>query len=199
MYLAGPPLVKMAHRPGGRRREPSAAPRCTAKLSAACLRLDLAVDEHRLRSGIGREIVGQLGLAAQGRPRSHRDSADAPLYDGRASCSGSPPSDMQASPSTCREVIARVVRRQPVPLSSSPTYGSSLVCAAGPRSYGYRIGILGNNGRPVSASRANKASSVHPAVQPVRTPRCSSSRTSPASWSARPPRKRRHHQERAPR
>ncbi|MEZ4316816.1 MAG: carboxyl transferase domain-containing protein [Myxococcota bacterium] len=145
MYLAGPPLVKMAtgeevddEQLGG------------AKMHSRVSGVSdyLATDEPDCIR-LGREIVGQLGLPA---PTPPTGPADAPLFDAEELL-GIASADLK-QPFDCREVIARIVDGSRFH-EFKPSYGSTLVTGWAELG-GYRVGILGNNGILFSES-ANKA------------------------------------------
>ena len=136
MYLAGPPLVKMAtgevvddEALGGAAMHSriSGVSDWMARDEADCLR-------------IGREIVGRVERGEQRAPPA--GSGDPPLYDpeellGVASADVRVPFDV-------REVIARVVDGSRM-LEFKPAYGSTLVTGWAEIG-GYRVGIVANNG-----------------------------------------------------
>jgi acetyl-CoA carboxylase carboxyltransferase component len=146
MYLAGPPLVKMATGEivddevlGGADMH--------SRVSGVS---DYLAEDERDCIRIGREIVGQLGWQKQG--PAPTGSGDAPLYDAEELL-GIASSDIKV-PFDCREVIARLVDGSR--FSEFKTlYGGTLVTGFA-EICGHRIGILGNNGILFSES-ANKA------------------------------------------
>jgi acetyl-CoA carboxylase carboxyltransferase component len=145
MYLAGPPLVKMAT---GEEVDDEAlgGAEMHSRLSGVCDQL--ARDEaDAIR--LGREIVGQLGLPA---PTAPTGPGDAPLFDADELL-GVASADLKR-PFDCREVIARLVDGSRFH-EFKPLYGPTLVTGWAELS-GYRVGILGNNGI-LFAESANKA------------------------------------------
>ena len=147
MYLAGPPLVKMAtgevvddETLGGAQMHSR-----TSGVS------DYLADSEQDCIRIGREIVGRFGL---GEP-AHRPTgpADEPLYDPEELI-GVASSDIRV-PFDCREVIARIVDGSRFS-EFKPLYGPTLVCGFAELG-GYRIGILGNNGILFSESSEKAA------------------------------------------
>ncbi|HHO53291.1 MAG TPA: acyl-CoA carboxylase subunit beta [Deltaproteobacteria bacterium] len=136
MYLAGPPLVKMAT---GEIVDDESLGGAAMHSRISGVSDWMATDERDCIR-LGRGIVGQLGLAHRGTPPT--GPADAPLYDpeellGIASADVKVPFDV-------REVIARVVDGSRF-LEFKPAYGSTLVTGWAELG-GHRIGILGNNG-----------------------------------------------------
>ncbi|MCB9689852.1 MAG: acyl-CoA carboxylase subunit beta [Alphaproteobacteria bacterium] len=145
MYLAGPPLVKMAT---GEVVDDEALGGAAMHSRVSGVSDWLARDE-RHAIALGRQIVGSLGWEGRG-PGPH-GRGEEPLYDpeellGIASADVKVPFDV-------REVIARVVDGSAF-LEFKPAYGSTLVCGWAEIG-GYRIGILGNNG-VLFAESANK-------------------------------------------
>ena len=145
VYLAGPPLVKMAT---GEEVEHEALGGAEMHSSLSGVSDFLAEDEtDAIR--LGREIVEALQWKKKG--PSPGESARLPLHDpedllGIVSSNVKKPFDV-------REVVARLVDGSEF-LEFKPLYGSSLVCGYASL-HGYRIGILGNNGILFSES-ANK-------------------------------------------
>ena len=144
VFLAGPPLVKMAI--GEEADEESlGGAELHARKSGLCDML--AADEpDALR--IGREIVASLGWRPAHEPAG---PADPPLYD-PAELRGVASADVRV-PFPAREVIARVVDGSRF-LEFKPLYGTTLVCGFA-SIHGYRVGVLANDGVLFSES-ANK-------------------------------------------
>jgi len=136
MYLAGPPLVKMAtgevvddETLGGAEMH--------ARISGVN---DYLAEDERDCIRIGRDLVGRLGHRCLG--PAPTGPGDAPIYDPE-DLLGIASDDLKI-PFDCREVIARVVDGSRF-MEFKPLYGASLVCGFADLA-GYRIGILGNNG-----------------------------------------------------
>jgi acetyl-CoA carboxylase carboxyltransferase component len=145
MYLAGPPLVKMAT---GEVVDDEALGGAEMHCRVSGVSDYLARDERDCLR-IGREIVGRLNWRKQG-PRP-TGAGDPPLYDpeellGIASADLRTPFDM-------REVIGRLVDSSRF-AEFKPLYGPTLVCGYA-ELCGYKVGILANNGILFSES-ANK-------------------------------------------
>lgn len=145
VYLAGPPLVKMAT---GEDVDHEALGGAEMHSTLSGVSDFLAEDEtDAIR--IGREIVEALQWKKRG--PNPGEEARPPLHDpeellGIVSANVKKPFDV-------REVIARLVDGSEF-LEFKPLYGSSLICGYASL-HGYRIGILGNNGILFSES-ANK-------------------------------------------
>lgn len=146
MYLAGPPLVKMAtgevvddETLGGAamHSRTSGVSDYLARDEADCVR-------------IGREIVGRMGWQKKGQSPSGR--ADPPVHD-PSELLGVASADVKV-PFDCREVIARVVDGSRFH-EFKPLFGPTLVTGWADL-FGWRVGILGNNGILFSES-AEKA------------------------------------------
>lgn len=144
MYLAGPPLVKMAT---GEVVDDETLGGAAMHSRVSGVSDWMAVDE-RDAVRLGRDIVGRLDWRPKSGPAG---AADAPLYASEELL-GIASSDIR-QPFDCREVIARVVDGSRF-LEFKPAYGSTLVCGWA-ELMGQRIGILGNNGILFSES-ANK-------------------------------------------
>ncbi len=145
MYLAGPPLVKMAT---GEVVDDEALGGAAMHSRISGVSDWMATDEADCVR-LGREIVGRLGWRPKG--PAPTGPGDAPLYDADELL-GVASADIRV-PFDCREVIARVVDGSRF-LEFKPSYGPTLVtgwCEIG----GYRVGILANNGVLHSES-ANK-------------------------------------------
>jgi len=145
MYLAGPPLVKMAT---GEIVDDEAlgGAEMHSRLSGVS---DYLAEDERDCIRIGRELVGRLGWQKHGAKPT--GVGDAPLYSADELL-GIASSDIKV-PFDAREVIARVVDGSRFH-EFKPAYGSTLVCGFAEIG-GWRIGILANNGILFSES-ANK-------------------------------------------
>ncbi|TVQ91456.1 MAG: acyl-CoA carboxylase subunit beta [Deltaproteobacteria bacterium] len=136
MYLAGPPLVKMAT---GEIVDDETLGGADLHSKRSGVSDFLAQDEaDAIR--IGRELVGRLGWRKEG--PAPTGPADEPLYDPHELL-GIASADLKV-PFEVREVLARIVDGSRF-LEFKPLYGSTLVCGWAEIS-GYRVGILGNNG-----------------------------------------------------
>lgn len=136
MYLAGPPLVKMAL---GEDTDDESLGGATMHGTVSGVTDWIAQDErHAVR--LGRQIVAQLGW----RPRGPAPAGpgDAPVHD-PGELLGIASADVK-HPFDCREVIARVVDGSRF-LPFKPDYGTTLICGWAEIA-GRRVGILGNNG-----------------------------------------------------
>jgi acetyl-CoA carboxylase carboxyltransferase component len=136
MYLAGPPLVKMAtgevvddETLGGAamHAKRSGVADYLARDELDCIRL-------------GRELVGRLGWRRSG-PLPARE-VTAPLYDAEELL-GIASADVRV-PFDSREVIARIVDGSRFS-EFKPLYGPTLICGYA-EIVGYRVGIVANNG-----------------------------------------------------
>jgi len=145
VYLAGPPLVKMAT---GEVVDHEALGGAEMHSKISGVSDFLAEDEHDAIR-IGREIVEALNWQKSGPEPSN--TADEPLYDAEELL-GIVSADVK-QPFDVREVIARLVDGSRF-LEFKPLYGNTLVCGFADL-HGYRIGVLGNNGVLFSES-ANK-------------------------------------------
>jgi acetyl-CoA carboxylase carboxyltransferase component len=138
MYLAGPPLVKMAlgevvddESLGG------------ADLHARTSGVsDYVAQDERDCLRIGREIVGRIGWRPAGPGARARGQGDPPLYDSEELL-GIASADVKV-PFEIREVIARIVDGSRF-AEFKPLYGGTLVTGFAELA-GWRVGILGNNG-----------------------------------------------------
>ncbi|HJN74338.1 MAG TPA: carboxyl transferase domain-containing protein [Myxococcota bacterium] len=145
VYLAGPPLVKMAT---GEDADDESLGGAEMHARDSGLADFLAEDElDAIR--IGREIVSALNWKKQGPEPT--GPGDAPLLDPEELLGIVPP-DLR-TPFDVREVIARIVDGSRF-LEFKPLYGDTLVCGFADL-HGYRIGVLANNGVLFSES-ANK-------------------------------------------
>ncbi|MCB9679985.1 MAG: acyl-CoA carboxylase subunit beta [Alphaproteobacteria bacterium] len=142
MYLAGPPLVKMAL---GEEVDDEALGGAAMHSRVSGVSDYLATDERdALR--LGRELVAQLGWRRRG--PDPRGPGDAPLYPaedllGIASADVKQPFDIH-------EVIARIVDGSRFH-AFKPLYGPTLVCGFA-EIHGWRVGILANHGVLFGAS-----------------------------------------------
>ncbi len=146
MFLAGPPLVKMAT---GEESDDEALGGAEMHTTVSGGGDYFAEDEmDALR--ICREVVSHLNWRKQGPPPSL--SADPPIHDPEELL-GIVSRDL-AKPVDVRDVIARVVDGSRFE-EFKPLWGSSLVCGWA-SIHGYPIGLLGNNGvlYPDSAQKA---------------------------------------------
>jgi acetyl-CoA carboxylase carboxyltransferase component len=136
MYLAGPPLVKMAT---GEEvdDETLGGADMHSKQSGVS---DYLAEDERDCIRIGRDLVGRLGWRKQG--PSPTGPGDAPRYDAEELL-GLVSADVR-QPFDVREVIARLVDGSRFS-EFKPLYGSTLVCGFADLA-GWRVGILGNNG-----------------------------------------------------
>jgi acyl-CoA carboxylase subunit beta len=145
VYLAGPPLVKMAtgeitdH-------EALGGAEMHSKISGVS---DYLAEDERDAIRIGREVMAQLRWKKQG-PRIDREIEE-PLYDPDELLGIYSP-DVRV-PFDAREVIARIADGSRF-AEFKPLYGSTLVCGWA-HLHGFPIGILANNGILFSES-ANK-------------------------------------------
>jgi acetyl-CoA carboxylase carboxyltransferase component len=142
MYLAGPPLVKMAlgevvddETLGGAELH--------ARVSGVA---DYLAEDERDAIRIGRELVGALGWRPGGPAPTGR--ADAPRYPA-SELAGIASADLKR-PFEAREVIARVVDGSRFH-EFKASYGPTLVTGFAEIG-GYRVGILANNGVLFTAS-----------------------------------------------
>jgi len=145
MYLAGPPLVKMAT---GEEVDDEALGGARMHSRVSGVSDYLATDEADCVR-IGREILGQIGLPA---PTPPTGPADPPLFAAEELL-GIASADLK-QPFDCREVIARIVDGSRFH-EFKGEYGPTLVTGWAELG-GYRVGILGNNGILFTES-ANKA------------------------------------------
>jgi len=142
MYLAGPPLVKMAL---GEVVDDEALGGAELHSRVSGVSDYLAEDEvDAVR--IGREIVGQLGIRKQGPLPT--GPGDAPRYDPEELL-GIASADVR-QPFEVREVIARIVDGSRFH-EFKPGYGPTLVTGFA-ELFGWRIGIVANNGVLFGAS-----------------------------------------------
>ena len=144
MYLAGPPLVKMAL---GEVIDDETLGGADMHARVSGVTDYIAEDEvDSLR--IGRELVGRIGW----QPRAHpRGPGDAPLYDVEELL-GVASADIKV-PFDAREVIARLVDGSRL-AEFKPLYGNTLITGFAELA-GWRVGVLANNGI-LHADSANK-------------------------------------------
>jgi acetyl-CoA carboxylase carboxyltransferase component len=145
VYLAGPPLVKMATGEETDHEELGGA-EMHSKLSGVS---DYLAEDERDAIRIAREIVAHLNWKKHG-PAPLR-VVEPPLYD-QDELLGIASADIRV-PFDSREVIARVVDGSRFS-EFKPLYGSTLICGWA-HLHGYPLGILANNGILFSES-ANK-------------------------------------------
>lgn len=145
VYLAGPPLVKMATGEETDHEELGGA-EMHSKISGVS---DYLAEDERDALRIAREIVAHLGWTKHGPAPRH--SVEAPLYD-PDELLGIASHDIRI-PFDSREVIARIVDGSRFS-EFKPLYGNTLVCGWA-HLHGYLVGILANNGILFSES-ANK-------------------------------------------
>jgi acetyl-CoA carboxylase carboxyltransferase component len=136
VYLAGPPLVKMATGEEVDHEELGGA-EMHAKISGVS---DYLARDERDAIRIGREIVAHLDWKKGAVPRPR--PVDPPRYDADELLGIASP-DIKV-PFDSREVIARIVDGSRFS-EFKPLYGSTLVCGWA-HLHGFPIGILANNG-----------------------------------------------------
>jgi acetyl-CoA carboxylase carboxyltransferase component len=136
VYLAGPPLVKMATGEDTDHEELGGA-EMHARVSGVA---DYLARDERDAIRIGREIVSHLEWNKGGPPP--RAAIEAPRYDAEELLGIASP-DVKV-PFDQREVIARIVDGSRFS-EFKPLYGTTLVCGWA-RLHGYPVGILANNG-----------------------------------------------------
>ena len=146
IFLAGPPLVKMAT---GEESDDETLGGAQMHAEVSGLAEYLAEDE-RDACRLCREVISQLNWRKDGPPPSLR--ADPPQLDAEELLGLVSP-DLRR-PVDVRELIGRVVDGSRFG-EFKPRYGTTLVCGWA-SIYGYPIGILGNNGvlNPESAEKA---------------------------------------------
>jgi acetyl-CoA carboxylase carboxyltransferase component len=147
VFLAGPPLVKMAT---GEESDDESLGGADMHARQSGLADYFAVDE-RDAIRLGREIIGRLNWHKQG-PSPKPDPAP-PLYDAE-DLLGIVPTDLKV-PFDPREVIARLVDGSEFD-EFKPLYGSSLVTGWASL-HGYPIGILANARGVLFSEEAQKA------------------------------------------
>jgi acetyl-CoA carboxylase carboxyltransferase component len=145
VYLAGPPLVKMATGEVSDHEELGGAEMHSKVSGVSDYLADDEVDAIRL----GREIMSHLNWRKASAPLPR--PVEEPLYPAEELL-GVASADIK-QPFDCREVIARVVDGSRFS-EFKPLYGSTLVCGWA-HLHGFPVGILANNGVLYSES-ANK-------------------------------------------
>ncbi len=144
VYLAGPPLVKMATGEESDHESLGGA-EMHSRISGVS---DFLAEDERDAIRLGREIVAHLNWRKASAPTG---PADPPVYDAEELL-GIASADIK-HPFDPREVIARVVDGSRFS-EFKPLYGSTLVCGWA-HIHGFPVGILANNGILFSES-ANK-------------------------------------------
>ncbi len=147
VYLAGPPLVKMATGEETDHEELGGA-EMHSKISGVS---DYLAEDERDALRIAREIVAHLSWSKHG-PAPSR-TVEEPVYD-QDELLGIASHDIRI-PFDSREVIARIVDGSRFS-EFKPLYGNTLICGWA-HLHGYPVGILANNGILFSES-ANKGS-----------------------------------------
>jgi acetyl-CoA carboxylase carboxyltransferase component len=136
VYLAGPPLVKMATGEDTHHEELGGA-EMHAKISGVA---DYLARDERDAIRIGREIVSHLNWRKGAAPRPR--PIEPPSYDAEELLGIASP-DIKV-PFDSREVIARIVDGSRFS-EFKPLYGTTLVCGWA-HIHGFPVGILANNG-----------------------------------------------------
>ncbi len=173
IFLGGPPLVKAATGEVVTADELGGADVHTQVSGTA----DYPAASEQEAIAIARDIVAQLA-----RPQKtviDRDEPEPPHYDPEE-LYGIIPRDMKVQ-FDMREVIARLVDGSRFH-EYQPAYGTTLVCGFA-RLWGYKVGILANNGVLFNDSSL-KGAHFMAAVRTKTARRSCSCRTSPATWSA---------------
>jgi acyl-CoA carboxylase subunit beta len=147
VYLAGPPLVKMATGEETDHEELGGA-EMHSRISGVS---DYLAADERDAIRLGRTIVAQLGWKKAGPPPAR--PVEPPLHDPEELL-GIASADVRV-PFDAREVIARVVDGSRF-AEFKPLYGPTLVCGWA-HVHGYPVGILANNGILFSESAAKGA------------------------------------------
>jgi acetyl-CoA carboxylase carboxyltransferase component len=151
VYLAGPPLVKMAT---GEETDHEALGGAEMHSKISGVSDYLAQDEvDAIR--LGREIVAHLDWRKAGRPLDR--PVEPPAYDPEELLGIASP-DIKV-PFDAREVIARIVDGSRFS-EFKPMYGSTLVCGWA-HLHGFPVGILANNGILFSESANKGAQFIH--------------------------------------
>jgi acetyl-CoA carboxylase carboxyltransferase component len=140
VYLAGPPLVKMATGEDSTHEELGGA-EMHSRVSGVS---DYLARDERDAIRLGREIVAHLGWKSA----AARGPVEAPRYDPEELLGIAYP-DVKV-PFDQREVIARIVDGSRFS-EFKPLYGQTLVCGWA-HIHGFPVGILGNNGILMSES-----------------------------------------------
>ncbi len=159
VYLAGPPLVRMATGEETGHEELGGA-EMHSKLSGVS---DYLAEDERDAIRLAREIVAHLNWRKHG-PAPARE-VDEPLYD-PDDLLGIASADIKV-PFDSREVIARIADGSRFS-EFKPLYGNTLVCGWA-HIHGYPVGILANNGILFSES-ANKGAQFIQLVNQVDVP-----------------------------
>ncbi|WP_428261200.1 acyl-CoA carboxylase subunit beta [Haliangium sp.] len=136
VYLAGPPLVKMATGEDADHESLGGA-EMHSRVSGVS---DYLAEDEPDAIRLGREIIAHLGWRKQG--PAPRPTVEPPRYDPEELL-GIASADIKV-PFEAREVIARVVDGSRFS-EFKPLYGSTLVCGWA-HVHGYPVGILANNG-----------------------------------------------------
>ncbi len=136
VFLGGPPLVKAATGEDVTVDELGGA-RMHTSVSGVC---DYYAKNEREAIAIGREVVSQWEVREKARVQ--RDTPEDPYYD-PAELYGIIP-DSHKKQFDIREVIARIVDGSRFH-EFQPDYGTTLICGFA-NIWGYKVGILGNNG-----------------------------------------------------
>jgi acyl-CoA carboxylase subunit beta len=147
VYLAGPPLVKMATGEETDHEELGGA-EMHSRISGVS---DFLADDEQDAIRLGREIVAHLGWRKAGPPPAR--PALPPLYDPEELL-GIASAEVRV-PFSSREVIARIVDGSRF-AEFKPLYGPTLVCGWA-HVHGYPVGILANDGALFSESAAKGA------------------------------------------
>lgn len=162
VYLAGPPLVKMAT---GEVTDDESLGGAAMHAGTSGLADFLAEDE---RDGIrlARQCVRRLNRGKQG-PSPRNPFPQPPKYDPEELL-GIASADLKV-PFDPREVLARVLDGSEFD-EFKPTYGTALVTGWG-ELHGYPVGVLANARGVLFSAEAQKAAQFHPARQTPPTPR----------------------------
>jgi acyl-CoA carboxylase subunit beta len=147
VYLAGPPLVKMATGEETDHEELGGA-EMHSRISGVS---DFLADDEQDAVRLGREIVAHLGWRKAGPPPAR--PVEPPRYD-PDELLGIASAEVRV-PFSSREVIARIVDGSRF-AEFKPLYGPTLVCGWA-HLHGYPIGILANDGALFSESAAKGA------------------------------------------
>ncbi len=159
VFLAGPPLVKMAT---GEESDDESLGGAEMHARISGLADYFAVDEHDAIR-LGRRIVARLNWRKQG-PRPA--PVDPPRYDAEELL-GIVPADLRI-PFDPREVIARIVDDSDFD-EFKPLYGSSLVTGWA-RLHGYPVGILANARGVLFSEESQKATQFIQLANRINTP-----------------------------
>jgi acetyl-CoA carboxylase carboxyltransferase component len=160
VFLAGPPLVKMAT---GEVADDESLGGADMHARVSGLADYYATDETDA-IGIGRRIVARLNHRKQGRPP---DPAFAPPRFGEDELLGIVPADLK-QPFDPREILARVVDDSDFD-EFKPLYGTSLVTGWA-RLHGYPIGVLANSRGVLFSAESQKAAQFIQLANSSRTP-----------------------------